>query len=115
METDSNVATGQSKRGPDRILIDDLCLFAPLLIFLTILGWATWEIRLVNPMALKLFLGLMTAVLVLAIADVWSRRVHNAFAVSLKRVPESVYLSTVLIGEPFKLSRPINNERLIIV
>ena len=113
MET--KVAAGQSKQAPDRIPIDELCLVVPLLIYLAILGWATWEIRLVNPMALKLFLGLMTAVLVLAIADVWSRRVHNAFAVSLKRVPESVYLSTVLIGEPIKLSRPINNERLIIV
>jgi hypothetical protein len=47
-------------------------------------------------------------------ADVLWRLACNAFAVSLQRVPESVYLST-LMGEPIVLSRPIKDERFIIV
>jgi hypothetical protein len=54
-------------------LNDGLCLFVQLLIFLAVLGWATWQIRTVNPMAFALFAGSMVAVLVLAIAHVWPR------------------------------------------
>jgi hypothetical protein len=86
MET--KVATVQSKRAPHRILIEELCLFVTLLIFLAVLGLATWEIRLVKPMAFMMFAGLMAAGLVVAIADVESRRARN-------------------IGKQIKLSRPV--------
>jgi hypothetical protein len=39
-------------------------------IFLALLGSASWEIRLANPMAFEMFIGLMVVVLVLAILEV---------------------------------------------
>lgn len=116
METESIRMTtaGQIKASVGLKPIDGLCLFVPLLIFLAVLSWATWEIRLVKPMAFTLFVGLMAAGLVLAIADVWSRRAHNTCALSLKPVPESVCLSTP-IGQQIKRSRPIKDVPFIIV
>ena len=48
-------------------LADALCLFTPLVIFLAVLGWTIWEMRLANPMAFEMFAGSMAAVLVLAL------------------------------------------------
>jgi hypothetical protein len=69
--------------------IDNLCLFAPLVIFLAVLGWAMWGIRLVSPIAFGLFAGLMIVVLALGIVGIWPRlsgRLLSAPAVSAKQL-----------------------------
>ena len=53
--------------------LHSLCFFTPLVIFLALLGWATWEIRLVNPVAFGLFAGLMSVLLGLVTVDLLSR------------------------------------------
>lgn len=93
-------------------LIDSICLFGPLLVSLAVLGWATWQIRLVNPMAFAMFAGLMAAAFVLAIVDVWPRRTHSSSAPSLKPASEPVCLSTP-ISEQIELSQSIQNAGFI--
>jgi hypothetical protein len=61
--------SSRTRTGTGLTLTHSLCLFAPLVIFLAVLGWATWEIRLAKPMAFEMFAGLMVVVLVLAIVD----------------------------------------------
>jgi hypothetical protein len=90
------------------ILMDGLWLFVSLLFFLAFLGWATWEMRLVNPMAFTMFAGSMAAVLALAIADVWSHRTCNVSVLSLKPASESGCLTTP-VDEQIKVSRPIKD------
>lgn len=68
-------------------LMDDLCLFVPLLVFLAVLAWATWEIRSVNPMAFAMFAALIAAVVVLAIAGLWPRRIRSVSVTSSRLHP----------------------------
>ena len=65
--------TSQTKQSTGLTFTDALCLFGPLMTFLGLLGWATWEMRLANPMAFVMVAGLMGVELVLAIVDVLSR------------------------------------------
>jgi len=96
-------AIGQIKTSTGLTFMDGLCLLVPLLIFSAVLGWATWEIRSVNLLAFVMFAGLMAAILVLAIADVWSHRAHSFSAHSLKPASESGCLPTP-ISKQIKLS-----------
>ena len=65
--------TFQRKPSTGFTFTEALCLFAPLVTFLALLGWATWEMRLANPMAFEMFAGLIVVVLVLAIVNVLPR------------------------------------------
>jgi hypothetical protein len=58
--------------GPKRT--DTFCLLAPQVLFLAVLGWATWEISLVKPMAFEMFAGLIVFVLALSIVGVLPRQ-----------------------------------------
>ena len=50
--------TSQTKQSTGLTFTDALCLFGPLMTFLGLLGWATWEMRLANPMAFVMVAGL---------------------------------------------------------
>jgi hypothetical protein len=69
-------ASGRTRMGLR--LTDSLCLFAPLVIFLAVLAWATWEIKSVNPMAFAMFAGVIAAALILLVAGVLSSRPRPA-------------------------------------
>jgi len=79
------VSTAGLQTSTGLILMDGLWLFVSLLFFLPVLGWATWGMRLVNPMAFAMFAGSMAAVLLLAIADAWSHGTRQR----LGRFPEA--------------------------
>ena len=66
-------AASQSRTSTGVTPTDGLCLFAPLVIFLTTLGWTIWDMRLAKPMAFVMFAGLMVAVLVLGLIHVLTR------------------------------------------
>ena len=105
------VATArQIQTGTGLILVDGVWLFVSLLFFLAVLGWATWTMRLVSPLAFALFAALMGSVLVLAIVDVWYRLAGSASAPSMKTESDSVCLT-----EQIKRSRPIRDVPLIIL
>jgi len=53
------VSTAGLQTSTGLILMDGLWLFVSLLFFLPVLGWATWGMRLVNPMAFAMFAGSM--------------------------------------------------------
>ena len=79
----------QTRASTGLTLTATVCLFAPLVIFLALLGWATWENRSVKPMAFDLLAGLMAAVLLLGIVGAWpavSRQLRSATAINAKRL-----------------------------
>ena len=63
-------------------LLDWVCFLVPLLISVAVLGWATWEVRLVYPLAFVMFAGLMAVALVLEMAGIWSGRARSSSATS---------------------------------
>ena len=98
MKSEHNQAasTGQIETSTGLTLVDALFFFVPLLILLAVLGWVTWEIRSVNPMAFAVFAGLVAAEVVLAIASVWSpdlsyRHTRRAFGFIGERSSASSY------------------------
>lgn len=66
-----------------------VCLLVLLLLSLAMVGWVTWEVRLVHPLAFLILAGLMapvlylmTAVIVVEIAGRWWRRGHSSSTTS---------------------------------
>ena len=57
----------QTRASTGLTLTATVCLFAPLVIFVALWGWATWQNGSVKPMAFDLLAGLMAAVLLLGI------------------------------------------------